>query len=624
MKRFFKYWFTACADGLVSFSRRFGYPTWLAVLFVLGLGIAFWQPTAAYGRGQLSDIEGHWAQPCIEQLAQKQVIRGYPDGRFAPNAPVTRAEFAAMLKQAFPDAPQVRTGGQFADISRNHWANAAIRRAYQTGFLAGYPGGIFQPDRNIPRVQALVSLASGLKYVPAQPVSETLNGAFGDAAIIPEYSRSAIAAATEKRLVVNYPEARTLNPNRAATRADVAAFLCQATNIAQGIPSEYVAKVQSPSEITTELRGVWLTNIDSDVLFSQQNITEAIDRLAQLHFNTVYPTVWNWGYTLYPSEVAKRETGLAARLVTPIDASLNPNFGVDGRDMLQEVIEQAHQQEMRVIPWFEFGFMAPADSALAQRHPDWLTRRQDGTTVKAEGTHDRVWLNPFQPEVQQFIQDLIVELVRNYDIDGIQFDDHFGLPAEFGYDPFTVQLYKNEHQGKAPPNNAQDAEWVRWRANKITEYMTKIFRAIKAEKEEVIVSLSPNPQHFSYDFFLADWETWERRGLVEELIVQIYRDDFNVFIEELEQPEVEAARRHIPVGIGILTGLKNKAVPLSQIQKQVEAVRVRGFAGVSFFFYETLWNLGQEPSPQRQAAFEVLFTLPAKPPEITADWMPSS
>lgn len=58
-----------------------------------------------------------------------------------------------------------------------------------------------------------------------------------------------------------------------------------------------------------ELRGVWLTNIDSDVLFQRDRLSTALQRLHELNFNTVYPTVWNWGYTLYPSRVAKREIG---------------------------------------------------------------------------------------------------------------------------------------------------------------------------------------------------------------------------------------------------------------------------------------------------------------------------
>ncbi|MBD0265267.1 MAG: glycoside hydrolase family 10 protein, partial [Tolypothrix sp. Co-bin9] len=285
-----------------------------------------------------------------------------------------------------------------------------------------------------------------------------------------------------------------------------------------------------------ELRGVWLTNIDSDVLFERSRLNKALQRLDELNFNTVYPTVWNWGWTLYPSKVAQSVIG----------RSLDPTPGLQKRDMLKEVVDVGHKKGLTVIPWFEFGFMAPADSQLAKRHPQWLTNRANGTRIVKEGTHDRVWLNPFHPEVQQFIQNLIVEIVRNYNIDGIQFDDHFGLPSELGYDPYTVALYKKEHNGKAPPTDFKNPEWVSWRANKITNYMKRVFTAIKATKKNCIVSVAPNPQRFSYDFFLADWQKWERMGIIEDLVLQIYRDDLNVFISELEYPEVKAAKKHIP------------------------------------------------------------------------------
>lgn len=624
MKRFLKGSFTIFADGLVAFSRTFGRQAWLVFLFILGITIAIFKPTAAFSQTtKLTDIQGNWAQPCIEQLAKRRIINGYPDGSFKPNAPVTRAEFAAMLGNAFPDAVATRTGGKFADVPTNFWASNAIQKAYQNGFLAGYPGGIFQPNQNIPRIQALVSLSSGLKYVPTKPTLETLNSAFADAASLPDYSKSAIAAATEKQLIVNYPNVRNLNPNQLATRADLAAFVCQATGAVGMVPSQYVAKVNDapPTIAKTELRGVWLTNIDSDVLYSSGKVTDAIQKLSALNFNTLYPTVWNWGYTLYPSKVSEQVTGLPVRLVTPLDNNLDPNLGTEGRDMLKEVVEQGHQKGMRVIPWFEFGMMAPSDSELAKRHPDWLTKRRDGTEVDRDEAGDEVkdivWLNPFKPEVQQFLQDLVMETVTNYDIDGVQFDDHFGLPAEFGYDDFTIGLYKQEHQGKAPSNDPQDAEWVRWRANKITDFLTKVFRAVKAKKEKVMVSLSPNPQRFSYNSYLADWASWERLGLVEELVVQIYRNDFNTFISELEQPEMKVAKSHIPVGIGILTGLKDRMVGLPQIQQQIDAVRRRGFAGVSFFYYETLWNNTAETPDERQTAFRVFFPMPTKPLELS-------
>ncbi|KOP23484.1 hypothetical protein AMR41_25955 [Hapalosiphon sp. MRB220] len=363
---------------------------------------------------------------------------------------------------------------------------------------------------------------------------------------------------------------------------------------------------------TAELRGVWLTNIDSNVLFERDRLKSALQNLQQLNFNVVYPTVWNWGWTLYPSKVAQ----------TVIGRSLDPEPGLQGRDMLKEAVNVGHQQGLKVIPWFEFGFMAPADSQLAKRRPQWLTSRRDGSKIWKEGTHDRVWLNPFRPEVQQFTQDLIVEIVRNYDIDGIQFDDHFGLPSELGYDAYTVALYKKEHNGKAPPANSKDPEWVRWRANKITNYMKRVFTAIKAANKNCIVSVAPNPQRFSYEFFLADWEKWERMGLIEDLVIQVYRDDPNVFKSELEYPEVKTAKSHIPVSIGIMTGLKRKHVPMTQIGQQVQQVRDRDFAGVSFFFYESLWNMTKESAQQRQTGFKNLFPTPTAYPNLIAGWKP--
>jgi uncharacterized lipoprotein YddW (UPF0748 family) len=307
--------------------------------------------------------------------------------------------------------------------------------------------------------------------------------------------------------------------------------------------------------------------------------------------------VWNWGYTLYPSQVAGRVIG----------RSLDPTPGLQGRDLLKEVVSEGHKLGLTVIPWFEFGFMAPADSLLAKKHPQWLTSRQDGTRIVKDGKDDRVWLNPFLPDVQKFILSLIGEIVQNYDIDGIQFDDHFGLPSELGYDPYTVALYKKEHHGKTPPQDSQDPEWVKWRAHKITNFMGQIFHRIKAKKQNCLVSIAPNPQRLSYAFFLADWQKWERLGIVEDIVLQVYRDDLNVFISELEYPEVQTAKGHIPVSIGILSGLKNRKIPLQQIQSQVQEVRDRHFAGFSFFFYETLWNISPENLQERQQGLQKIL-----------------
>lgn len=186
-----------------------------------------------------SDIQNHWAQVCIKELAQRQLISGYPDGRFRPDNPVTRAEFAAIVRKAFPKAVPIRSAINFADVPPKHWAYQAIQTAYQTGFLSGYPNRIFKPNDPILRLHSIIALVSGLKYGVTTAPSETLRKYFDDANQIPGWAAGAVTAATEQYLVVNYPNVRRLNPNQNATRGEVAGLICRALDI-PGVPSKYI------------------------------------------------------------------------------------------------------------------------------------------------------------------------------------------------------------------------------------------------------------------------------------------------------------------------------------------------------------------------------------------------
>lgn len=349
----------------------------------------------------------------------------------------------------------------------------------------------------------------------------------------------------------------------------------------------------------SEIRGVWLTNVDSDVLFSKDKLRDAIRRLERLNFNTVYPTVWNGGYTLYPSEVAEQTMGV----------ELHPEPGLQDRDMLEEAIDFAHDRGLSVIPWFEFGLMAPADSELVRRHPDWITSRRDGSKVfNVHGEDHSVWLNPAHPGVQQFLVKLVTEVVEKYDIEGIQFDDHLGMPVEVGYDDYTVQLYQQEHGGRNPPSNSQDAAWMRWRADKLSSLMMRLSTAIKTRKPDCLISLSPNPRDFAYQKYLQDWYTWQRMNFIDELIVQVYRTERQSFLGEIDRPELRGIVSRMPVGIGILTGLSSRSVNTRDIEDQVRLTRDRRYAGVAFFFYESLGR--------RDAVFQALFPRPAERPDV--------
>jgi uncharacterized lipoprotein YddW (UPF0748 family) len=349
-----------------------------------------------------------------------------------------------------------------------------------------------------------------------------------------------------------------------------------------------------------EIRGVWMTGNDTEILMDRDKRQQAIAQLARLNFNAVYPVVWNSGYALYPSTVAQQEG------IQPFVPK-----GAQGQDTLAELIEQAHARGLRVIPWFEFGFMAPPTSELALKHPQWLTQKRDGTNTWVGAAGEVVWLNPFHPAVQQFISDLVLEVVRQYEVDGIQFDDHLSLPNEFGYDPYTVALYQQETQ-KTPPADPRDPDWTRWRADKMTAFVATLNQAIEAIKPKTLFSIAPNPYEFAYNGHLQDWLTWVRQGLVDELIVQVYRPDLPSFLKQLDRPEIQETQQKIPTGVGILTGLRNRPVSLPFIQEKVEAARSRGL-GVIFFFYESLWDQAPEPIAERQAAFQAMFAVPNNP-----------
>jgi hypothetical protein len=196
--------------------------------------------TPAYSQVSFPDVpSNYWAAPFISELAARGVIVGFENGTFRPEQAVTRAEFASMISRAF-NKPRVREPITFVDVPTNNWAATPIQRAYTTGFMAGYPGNVFRPSENIPRSQVLVSLTSGLNFAPTGSVDTTL-GVFADGSTVLQYARNGVAAATEKRMVVNFPDIRLLRPNEVATRADVAAFLFQSL-----VSTGQVAAIQSP------------------------------------------------------------------------------------------------------------------------------------------------------------------------------------------------------------------------------------------------------------------------------------------------------------------------------------------------------------------------------------------
>lgn len=115
---------------------------------------------------------GKWYNKSISTMAKIGIVKGRTANAFAPNAPITRAEFAAICSRF--DRSNVEIKSDFNDIS-GHWAENEIRRAASLGWIQGYTDGSFKPDQNITRAEAASMINRMLHRLP-ETVEDLLDG----------------------------------------------------------------------------------------------------------------------------------------------------------------------------------------------------------------------------------------------------------------------------------------------------------------------------------------------------------------------------------------------------------------------------------------------------------------
>ncbi|PPT06701.1 hypothetical protein CKA32_005405 [Geitlerinema sp. FC II] len=171
--------------------------------------------------------EEYWAKPYIDAMSARNLVEGVEENRFAPEEPVTRAQFAALIGRIFEGRTSSSEAIAFNDISGEYWAVEAINEAVRLGFLKGYPGQVFQPEQPVTRFEVLLSLSSGLGLEsPENP--DAVLGDYTDRDTVPDWAKPAVAAAVNAGLLGAYPDNRELDLDRAATRADVTAIAYRA------------------------------------------------------------------------------------------------------------------------------------------------------------------------------------------------------------------------------------------------------------------------------------------------------------------------------------------------------------------------------------------------------------
>ena len=148
-------------DGYYQIERKDGVVGWIGQWLVAPTDSAFVKDGF---KEPLYDVAGHSYETAIRYLAQRQIVQGYPDSSYQPDATVNRAEFTKILVGAkLGEEPASYASACFPDVGAGDWFSSYVCYAKQMGYIAGYPDGTFKPANSINLVEASKILVNVLE-----------------------------------------------------------------------------------------------------------------------------------------------------------------------------------------------------------------------------------------------------------------------------------------------------------------------------------------------------------------------------------------------------------------------------------------------------------------------------
>ncbi len=273
-----------------------------------------------------------------------------------------------------------------------------------------------------------------------------------------------------------------------------------------------------------EMRAVWIATVSNldwpsekglDSEIQKKEFTDMLDLFKKNNINTVIVQVRPSGDAIYPSQYTTWSEWLT---------------GVQGQspypyyDPLQFMVEECHKRCMEIHAWFNpfraiFNYKSHqvCDKHITNKHPEWTV---------TYGNHK--YLDPAIPEVREYVSKLISEVVQNYDIDAVHFDDYF-YPYSNGKDfPDSLSF---EKYGNKNPDKKQ------WRRDNINKFVKTVSENIQRLKPGVKFGISPFPvwrtkkddkegidlsASSSYDDLCADILLWINKGWIDYVMPQLY------------------------------------------------------------------------------------------------------
>lgn len=175
-----------------------------------------------------SDIpDSFWANPEINKLTRENVVFGYPNGTFRPNANVTRAEFASFIVRGMNMEDKIGNSKKydFADVPKNHWAYNIINAARANDLMAGYPDNKFKPDNAVSKIEAMTMLSKKIDGDITEERANEILSKYSDGKKVPDWAKKDVAKVLEANALSDMPNPDKIYVGSNASRAEVASML---------------------------------------------------------------------------------------------------------------------------------------------------------------------------------------------------------------------------------------------------------------------------------------------------------------------------------------------------------------------------------------------------------------
>jgi len=182
-----------------------------------------------------TDLTGHWAAKDIAKMLELGIVSGVSNTQFAPNRPITRAEFTALLARAVGiEAAGKTKSNRFVDVPVNKWYNQVVYAAVEAGLVGGYSANKFGPDDPINREQMAAMIVRAMEYkgrglTLSEDEFSLMINKFNDEKAVSSWAKSSVATAIKQGIVGGRSDI-LFAPKANATRAEAAVMILRMYN----------------------------------------------------------------------------------------------------------------------------------------------------------------------------------------------------------------------------------------------------------------------------------------------------------------------------------------------------------------------------------------------------------